>query len=431
MTFFEKNIEIVFYIFLWSCLLVHYIRRDKRISLGIALLLLYTVQAIFALVVYTSPLSDYEGLHMRIWPFLFLFIMIIISLRPILGLNEQSLNNIEIPNSMIITGLCMFFSVFAIINIIIILPEIENGLHLLIVSDNEGILDVYSESTAEKSTQRNFSGIVNIQGVISNMSNYITPLLFFTYYIKANRRKIVMALLIIALMQGPLTGIANASRQQLLAQVFVFFLLYFFFRPYIKHQDNKVFKRTFVIFVSFLIFVFTIITFARTSLKSYRGDSIYNMESYFAQGPINFNAYCMDANGTREGYRVAPLLLQIMGSLTPEQIRFKFRHMEIDSSSFTTFVGDFVLDFGPIAAFIILLILCMIFSLMLRHRKSLSYGQVVVVFILVKFCSGYYQFGFSNVGGNLAFFMLLTLSFIFLKRNRLNCNPEIVKKQQS
>lgn len=433
MDLFINNLEIIFYIFLWICLLAFYIRRDKRITLGIALLSLYTMQAIVALVVYTSPMSEFNGLEMSIWPFFYLFFMIYLSLKPILSLKEHSVRNIEIPNSRFLTGLCVFFSVFAIINIIIILPQIENGLQLLMVSDNEGILDIYGESTADKGSQRSFSGIINIQGVISNMANYITPLLFFTYYIKENKNKIVLVLLIIALLQGPLTGIANASRQQLLAQVFVFFLLYFFFKPYIKHQENKVFKRTFVIFISFLISVFAVITLARTSQKSYRGDSIYNMESYFAQGPINFNAYCMDANGTREGYRVAPLFLQLMGkqSLTPEQIRFKYQHMKIDSSSFATYVGDFVLDFGPIGAFAIFLCFFIMFTLMMQHGKSLSYGQVVVVFILVRFCSGYYQFGFGNVGGNLAFFLLLTLSLIFLKKDSLkNRKTEIIKRQQ-
>lgn len=431
MTFVTDNIEFFFYIFLWSCLLVYYVRRDKCISLGIALISLYTIQAVFALVVYNSPMSDYIGLDMRIWPFFFLFIMFFIALKPILSLKEYAVKSVEVPNNGLNTSLCVFFSVFAIISIINTLPQVETGLQLMMVSDNEGILDLYGESTAAKTTQRSFSGIINIQGVISNMSNYITPLLFFTYYIKEKRSKVVMILLIIALMQGPLTGIANASRLQLIGQTYTFFLLYFFFKPYIKSNDNRILKRGFVIVVAILISVFVTITIARTIQKSYGGNSIYNIESYFAQGPINFNAFCMDANGTREGNRVAPLFLQIMGkeTLTPEQIRFKYQRMKIDSSSFSTFVGDFALDFGPYVSLCIFLILSFIFHQLLRHKTRLTYGQIIVVYILLKFCGGFYQFEFCTIGGNLAFVMLLLLSILFLNRYYINSNPEIVKRQ--
>lgn len=420
-----------FYIILWCCLLFYYIRRDKNVSLGIVLLLLYTIQSFVALLVYTAPQSDYKGLDMQIWPFFYLFVLIYISLKPILDLKECSLSSIEIPNSKINTALCVFFSLFAIISIINIWPQIGNGLQLMMVSDNEGILDVYGDSTAIKSTQRSFSGIFSFQGVISNMSSYIIPLLFFTYYVKKERSRLVLVLLSIALLQGPLTGIANASRLQLIDQIFVFFLLFFFFRPYIRQKDKRTFKWGFLILISLLFLVLARITIARTSPRTYTGDTLYNIESYFASGPINFNAYCMDANGTREGYRVAPLFLQIMGkeSLTPEQVRFKFQHMKIDSSSFTTYVGDFVLDFGPVATFFIFLSLSVLFSLMLRNRRSLNYGQVTVVFIIVKFCSGYYQFGFSNVGGNLGFLMLLTLAVLFNSRKWLNNNSEIIRRQ--
>lgn len=431
MNLISNNYAIVFYIFLWICILYYYIKRDKRVSLGLSLIVLYTVQAIVALIVLNSKFSDYNNVALSLWPFVYLIFMLYLSMKPILDLKERGLHAIEIPNSQINTSICMFFAFFSIISIYNILPDIQYGFTQMLVSDSEGIIDLYLDSTEAKRTHTSFSGVFSLQGVISNMSNYITPLLFFTYYVKKNKSNVVMVLLLIALLQGPLTGIANASRQQLIGQIFTFFLLYFFFSPYMTHSSKKIFKRVGLVFVSVLFAIFAIITIARSSQKSYHGNSLYNMESYFASGPINFNGFCLDANGTREGNRVAPLFMQIMGRkvLSPEQIKTKYSYMSIDSSSFSTYVGDIVLDFGPYLAVVIFVVMTFVFSRMLKHKRRLSYGQVIIVFILVKFCSGYYQFGFGGVGGNLAFLMLLTMSIIFLQKNNINNCPEIITRQ--
>lgn len=427
----SNNYAIVFYIFLWICIFYYYVRRDKRLSLGLSLIVLYTAQAIVALIVLNSEFSDYNNIALSLWPFIYLFFMLYLSMKPILDLKERGLYEIEIPNSKINTFLCVFFALFSIISIYNILPNIQYGFTQMLVSDSEGIMDLYLDSTEVKRMHTSFSGFFSLQGVISNMSNYITPLLFFTYYVKKNKSNVVTVLLLIALLQGPLTGIANASRQQLIGQIFTFFLLYFFFSPYMTHSSKNTFKKVGLIFVFVLFAFLAIITIARTSQKSYHGDSLYNIESYFAQGPINFNGFCLDANGTREGNRVAPLFLQMMGKgvLTPEQIKNKYHYMKIDSSSFSTYVGDIVLDFGPYWAVVLFVIMTLVFRRMLKHKRRLSYGQVIVVFMLVKFCSGYYQFGFSGVGGNLAFLMLLTMSIIFLQKNNINNCPEIVNRQ--
>lgn len=427
----SNNFAIVFYIFLWICILYYYIRRDKRVSLGLSLIMLYTVQAIVALIVLNSEFSDYNNVVLSLWPFVYLIFMLYLSMKPILDLKERELHAIEIPNSQINTSMCVFFAFFSIISIYNILPDIQYGFTQMLVSDSEGIMDLYLDSTEAKKAHTSFSGVFSLQGVISNMSNYITPLLFFTYYVKKNKSNVVMVLLLIALLQGPLTGIANASRQQLIGQIFAFFLLYFFFSPYMTHSSKNTFKRVGLIFVSILFMIFIIITIARSSQKSYQGNSLYNIESYFAQGPINFSGFCLDANGTREGNRIAPLFLQIMGRkvLSPEQIKTKYSYMRIDSSSFSTYVGDIVLDFGPYLAVVFFVVMTFVFSRMLKHKRRLSYGQVIIVFILVKICSGYYQFGFGGVGGNLAFIMLLTMSIIFLQKNNINNCPEIITRQ--
>ena len=91
--------------------------------------------------------------------------------------------------------------------------------------------------------------------------------------------------------------------------------------------------------------------------------------------------------------------------------------MKVDSSRFSTFVGDFVLDFGPIVSFILFVFLSFILSNCLVLKNGcLKFYQLVVIYTIVRVILGFFQFTFSGVGGNvsLLFLILLTVYFRYL-----------------
>lgn len=433
MNYSSENIKIIFYILLWVSFMLYYIKRNKGLTLGIALILLYTTQAIVALPLYNSPDAvSFQFFHkLSYWPFLYLFIMIVISMIPIIKLRENNIKYIEIPSHGVLTFLCIFFPLFSLISIIETIPRLQAGIFLIMTSNKDSIMDLYDQSTEMRTmgmVSNHFLGIVRY---FINIGRTIGPLLFFSYLIKKDRSPMVLLLLSVSLLQTPFEGIANASRLQLFSQFFILFLLYCFFYPFIKSTDRKIFRKVAVVVVLFFFTIFMIITIVRSQYSAGGVNSMFSIERYYAEGPLNFNGYCMDANGTREGHIVIPYLLRMAGEkvLTPEELLFKYRYMTIDNRVFSTYVGDFVLDFGPTVAFMIFIILFSFFDFLLNHKRrlGLNYGQIIIVAIIVRFCAGFYQYGFGNVGGNHAFFTMLFLAFIFMM-NKASKKKELVKR---
>lgn len=436
MDYSSENIKIVFYILLWVSFLLFYFKRHKGLSLGLALILLYTTQAIVALPLYNSPDAvSFQFFHkLNYWPFFYLFIMIVISMIPIIRLRENGTKYIEIPSHGVLTFLCIFFPFFSLISIIETIPRLQDGILIIMASNNDSIMNLYEESTSLRTSgmfANQFWGIVRF---FINIGRSIGPLLFFSYLIKKNRNPMVLLLLSVSLLQTPFEGIANASRLQLFSQFFILFLLYCFFSPFIKSTDRKAFRKAALVVVSFFFAIFMIITIVRSqySAGGTGVSSMFSIERYYAEGPLNFNAYCMDANGTREGHKVIPLLLRVIGekTLTSEELIDKYSYMTIDNKVFSTYVGDFVLDFGPTVAFVIFVILFSFFDFLLNHRRRavLNYGQIIIVALITRFCSGFYQYGFSNVGGNHAFITMLFLAFVFMLSKNTKNGKELVKR---
>lgn len=431
---YSESIKIIFYIVLWMGLTFYYVRHNKGLTLGLALILLYTTQAIVALPLYNSPDAvSFQFFHkLSYWPFLYLFIMIVISMIPIIKLRENNIKYIEIPSHGVLTFLCIFFPLFSLISIIETIPRLQAGIFLIMASNNDGIMDLYDQSTEMRTMGMVSNHYLGIVRYFMSIGRTIGPLLFFSYLIKKNRSPMVLLLLSVSLLQTPFEGIANASRLQLFSQFFILFLLYCFFYPFIKSTDRKIFRKVAVVIVSFFFAFFMIITIVRSQYSGGGAgvSGLFSIERYYAEGPLNFNGYCMDANGTREGHIVIPYLLRMAGEkvLTPEELLFKYSYMTIDNRIFSTYVGDFVLDFGPLVAFVIFIVLFMWFDYLLNHKRRgrLNYGQVVIIAIVTKFCSGFYQYGFGSVGGNQMFITVVFLAIVFMTRNGLNKDTEIV-----
>lgn len=135
---------------------------------------------------------------------------------------------------------------------------------------------------------------------------------------------------------------------------------------------------------------------------------------YFAEGPLVFNNYCLDANGTRDGeYTFAFQHILDRGSQPNEaELREKYSNLKINSSRFYTFVGDFVLDYGPIPAFIIIVaIFFIVYNKTIIHRKTMLFPQMILLYILIQYCCGFYQYQYSMKMGN-AYLVALILFYI-------------------
>ncbi len=415
------NVYLILYAMLWFFTVYAYRKRIKQITLALSLLLLYACMAPVCIYLYNSEYAYlYYEKELTFVGFFYLYIMIMLALMPILGTKEEKLTGIWIPNSTIITPCCVVVSILCIYGFISCLPKLQEGL-IIMLSGSDEIVGLYEDAKSDRMDMKSFSGSISFLNVLSNVSDFIIPILFFLYLLLDKKNKLVIVLLFLGLLKVPILGIANASRFQLISQVFVVFLLFFFFQPYMKQSIVKATKRIFVIVVSFIFVLFLSVSIVRAVVDN-KSDTVYGLARYYAQGPIVFDNFCLDANGTREGHFTFPLVINALGgeSMSENDLRLKYSHMKVDNSKFTTFVGDYVLDYGPIMAFMMFVLYSLYMSKRLKNKGSLIFSQLIILYLCMRFCCGFYQYQLGSTSGNLFVFLSLFLSMLFSnKKNQI------------
>lgn len=408
----------------WFVAILLYRRKNPRFTLAYIILLFYAILSVASVIAFKDE-SAYLVFkrQITIMPLVYLYIMLLISFWPIISLNEKNIQYIEIPSTGFLSCMCVFFSTFSIIYIIDIIPDIQNGLMIMQI-DNSDIVELYDDAKEIRQATRTRNAITNLAGVLGNIGAFLNPLLLYTYLLSERKNKIIMTMLILAILQEPLRGIAQANRLFLVTNVLLLAILYFFFKPFLDMKIRSVCKRVGLIVLAVVVIVLGIITVARVVEKN-ETSILFNVARYMGESPIVFDQYCLNANGTRDGYSTAPFLHLLVGDkvLTEKEIRFKYSSLGVDNSRFYTYVGDFVLDYGPVSTILIIIMLSIIFKSYLIHREGLNYSQILLIFVLVKAYTGYYLFVFNTLAGNLflllAFFLCLLFNLKTFKSIRI------------
>ncbi len=154
-------------------------------------------------------------------------------------------------------------------------------------------------------------------------------------------------------------------------KILLFFGSYFLFKEQLSKTVRYTMKTIGIVLLSFVFVVMAALTISRFALSE--GGAYFQVERYIGQANLNFNNYCLDAGGIRYGDRTCNVFKKLLlFDNVPNDImstRAKYSHMKIDDGSFYTFVGDFVLDFGPIFGALILIIFSILFCLLTKPKK--------------------------------------------------------------
>lgn len=420
----DDSIILLFNAGIWLITFAIFIKKNHCFSLGGALLFMYTLMSIVAIPLYYNKLAYmYFERSLNFFPMVYLYMMIMISLYPILRVNQNEIKQISIPNGKIFEYICILFSFISVIYIIRILPSLQQSFILLLVN-SDNALDIYNTALDNGRNHTEFSGSYDFIGIFSNLIVGVAPLFFFTYLLRTNRKRFVIIGLSICLMVPILSGIEKASRMLLLVSIMELLFYYILIKDYLEYNINKKIQKFIGIGTVIMLTFFIIISIGRSE-----GDinqRIFNYQRYFSEGVILFNQYCLDANGTREGELTFPLVKQIIGNKdTPAEYYNRVRQMKINNSRFSTYVGDFVLDFGPFYAFLIFILLFILTYPLLKTKLELKYHQLILLFILLKFTMGFFQYCYTGVPGNVRLFFLIIM---YLYYKNCSCSYLIIKK---
>lgn len=393
--------------------------KKKYFSIGSFVLLFYTFLSLLAIPLFNSPFTT-EFSDLNFFPFIYLYVALMMCFSPLLRFKDRKVSSIKMPDS----------NMMNIISIIIIISFIVKFLtELSSFSIDDTLLDpaALAKNYYEREREAGEPSF-GFSNALRFMSTLFSPVLvlFFFYNILAKNKLLslgiaasIVSYLIMSLSKGDRYYIFN-----LFMDIPFLFLLF-------RHKLDKITRKrvgwALAGVGSLLVIGLATLTMGRFANNKQQTEYlIYGIETYAAQNFIFFNNYGLDAGGIRYGDNTANLVRRILGlkaSNDPREGQLTYSHLKIDNSRFYTFVGDFTLDYGPVAGFFILMLMAIFFWRILRIKDNGEYkfNQIIILTVLYQICvQGFSLFPYSYWIAN------LKLIFVFLLYLLLGLEKKIV-----
>ena len=297
MSVIESNyILSAFLILLWVITLIWYQRKNKIFDAGSFIIVMYIVYAFFSIMTINDDsilqFTNYEPL--KLFPYLYLYTMMMIALSPAIYHHMHPTNSIEYPQSNIPQIIAIIIIVVAILNLPGIISDFQNGL-MSIFTDAKAGRNAYMEQIDNAS---NAGGAIrNIPAILFNSFSDISIfLLFYFMTMQEKNYKIICGLLfaniinlVIPIMRGQRSGVALAFLTIICG--------YFLFKQYLSKRLNKFIKKVGIVFIVVITLPVAAITISR--FGSEKGGIAAFINWYIGQGNIYFNNHGLDDNGIR------------------------------------------------------------------------------------------------------------------------------------
>ena len=426
---FVSNINILIYILAWILTIFVYQKKKKHFDTGSVILFSYLLFSIFSLILYNLPSPDsimLAFISLDFFPFVYLFLMLLIATLPILQYDDNKIIEIRKPNKLLLNAISIVFIVASFVQLPTIINDFVGGVIKLMINSSGG-QELYEDGMVN--VIKNGDGAVsNLAAIVTNAMMGIGILLFFYFLTLEKRNKLITIGLFLSCLFGILSSIARGQRGGVVEILLIMIITYFALRKFIS---SKIKKRIYIIG----LFLFVSATIPLIALTNSRfgeqdGGSLESFYAYVGQENLYFNNYGLDDRGIRYGDRTFPLFKQMLGfDNVPNNFierRLKYPYLKINDEVFCTFVGDFTIDFGPFVA----LLLFMIFTVLILRttrvcKNRFLFHQLIPLHFVMCVCviGGLKLYPFSDIAGNLqlivyfiAFLLFKTDYFRSMKR---------------
>lgn len=410
-----SNIFLVSYIIAWIITIITYQRKKQHFDAGSVVLFSYLLYSIASLLLYNSPFYTFNPI--RIFPFIYLYLMLMLAVSPILKYDDNKINEIQKPNTVLLNAVSIIFIVASLAYLPTIISNFASGIVKLMVNPSGG-QELYNEAMAN-SYHTGDGNITNLAAIISGSFSKIGILLFFYYLTLKKPNKLILVGLFLSCIASILTYIYLGQRGVIMEILFAMIITYFALRKFIPTKINKRIKIIGIILI--IATTIPVIVLTNSRFSEWRGGSLQSIYYYVGQENLNFNNYGLDNGGIRYGDRTFPLFKRMLGiDNVPNNFwerRKKYPNLKINDEVFYTFVGDFTLDFGPFVAPLIFILFTFFILNKTRIRNGrILFHQLILVHFVMCVCmvGGMKLYSFSDVGGNLQLIVYF-LAYIFFR----------------
>lgn len=408
------------YLVLWVCTFAIYQWNRNRIDGGTLVIGMQVVYAIASILSFSSILEPQHTYHhLSLFPYLYLWVMMSIAITPIWYVHSRDLHPIESPQTLILRLLSWFIIIMGIARLPEVISSLGNGF-AAIMSDAEAGKDAYNESL--KAAQDSGNGIENIVAIIINAFSDIAIFLLFYYMTLVKGSMWIQMGLLLVVGEILIIPILGGQRGNTIIAMLTVAVAFMMWRPYMNTKIRWWTNRIAIIGAIAFTLPVAAITISRfDNEKIGVGGSLY---WYIGQGSVYFNNYALDNNGIRYGDRTFNLIKRIIDPSTPanfEERRAKYGHLFSDDNIFSTFVGDFCLDFGPwLTVLIFLLFNGWAIGELYQHKNTWQIRHMLLLYLVlcINIQGGMTLFSYSDTAG-LRLFLILFLYFYLKIHDRL------------
>ena len=389
------------YTIAWGITLYMHIKNSRRfdaLSFFYATLVFY---AFCSLLLYND--NNFSFKELTLFPFIYLYIFLYITSLPIKQLCTCNINSIILPSR----GIIIAISIIPIICNIVSLPNTYTSLFnsfTNVFTDSSSTLDAYLNG--RELTNSTGSGISNLSAIFANAFLCINTLMLFTVLMMPKRNRWLIIGISFSILMSILQSISAGERGgvfQVSICLFATFLATYSWLP------KKI--RRFIMYTGLAISLLILSVAIKMTINRF-SDTAEGVENYtiyyLGQQNLYFNNYALNDNGIRYGDRTIPLFKRILGfSNVPnnyEQRRDKYKNLYINDEVFSSYIGDFTIDYGPTFAAILMIIIT---TWILKRTKPkdnrLYFHQLLMTHFIICMCmqGGLELFQFSDTSGNL------------------------------
>lgn len=387
----------VAYLLTWVATFVFYQKKRNVFDGGSSIMLSYVCYAVFSIITINDELFSVMFEPLKLFPYVYLYFMLMLALSPTIYHHLHPVLEIEDPQTRILKVTAWVICVCALFLVPDIVKNFNSGL-VMLFTDAEAGVDAYSEQLALADEAG--SVISNLFAIIYNSLTDIGIFLFFYFLSRKDKESVLIVGLGFSVLVGMIIPVMHGLRTAIMLSILTLVMGYFLFKEFLSKMINKIVGWIGMAVLALSALPVIAITFSR--FDRMLGGVLGYLNWYIGQANILFNNWGLDAGGIRYGDRTLNLLKRMLFPDTPTNYmerRNKYHNLKMDDYNFTTFVGDFTIDFGPYLALVIFLSFNLFVVYRIRRTgNTVKVHQLLLLYFSMCICmqGGMYLFAYAD-----------------------------------
>lgn len=395
---------------LYLCAFVIYQKKKNAFDLGSFVLLLWFAVSVVAIDLIHKPAGWAPYRELTVFPFVYLFLSILIVSLPLMLFDCNNESRIEMPSG---TRMDLVSLGLIAIHLACFLSLWLNGsLSPSNLFSVENIIENY-----ENASENRASFIVEIVAWV----RFLVPIFFMYNY--SEHKKLLSLGMAFCFLVSFLSALSTGSRLDIVRLVFSVPFVVFVFRCNMSKKQKHTIRNLFLVMMLLFAGALFVISYARFATSSF--DMVYYLEFYFAECIPYFNGYGLASGGIRYGDKIFPVLKRFLGLdwVKGTEVNPKYWYLDFDDSLFVSFVGEYTLDFGVLAIVLLLAMSLLLVYLCKKRNGKYAFIQVLLLTIPYQLLS----IGFSVNPISERYLQTVFLFYLFLYVKV----PPVFSKQQN